>query len=310
MIKKIIITTAAIFSFLLVEAQQDAMFTHYSFNTLAINPAYAGSRDALTITSLYRNQWTGFDGAPVTQTLTMHSPFFNDKVGMGLSIVNDKIGPVNITSLSMDYAYKIKISKKAKLAFGLKGGVNLMQSKIASLRLDQPDDDLFSRNIESNFLPNFGFGIYYYTTRWYAGASTPKLLENNFNTNTALAITELSKEKRHYYFIAGAMIDLAENVRLKPTTFVKITNGAPIEADLTALFVFHDKIEAGSMFRTGDGFGLLFGIYLNDQLRFGYSYDWSFTNRTLKYNGGSHELMLRYDLIYKEKAKIKSPRFF
>jgi type IX secretion system PorP/SprF family membrane protein len=310
MIKRALLTAAALVVFISVKAQQDAMFTHYSFNTLAINPAYAGSRDALTVTSLYRNQWTGFKGAPVTQTLTMHTPFMNDKIGAGLSIVNDRIGPVNTTSVYADYAYKIKITKTARLSMGLKGGLNVMQSRLASLRLDQQDDAAFANNRESKLLPNFGFGLYYYTTRWYAGVSTPKMLENNFQTNTVNGGTGFGSEERHYYFIAGTVIDIAKDVRFKPTTFVKVTNAAPIEADLTMLFIFYDKLEFGPMFRTGDAVGALFGINLTDQWRFGYSYDWSFTNRTFRYNGGSHELMLRYDFIYRDKAKILSPRFF
>ena len=122
--KKIYLVIIALLGIVSINAQQDAMFTHYSFNTLAVNPGYAGTRDALTVTALHRSQWVGFDGAPTTQTLTLHSPIANDKMGLGLSILNDQIGPINTTSAYVDFAYRININEKAKLSFGLKGGIN------------------------------------------------------------------------------------------------------------------------------------------------------------------------------------------
>lgn len=310
--KKIIIVVITLIVSLSSYAQQDAMFTHYMFNTQAINPAYAGSRDALTVTGLHRSQWVGFEGAPVTQTLTLHTPVLNDKLGLGLSVLNDKIGPVQTTSFYADFAYKIKVNQKAKLAFGLKGGLNLRQGEINTLALDETNDVSFANNIESEMLPNFGFGVYYYTSKYYLGLSTPKLLENNFESNTSVGGTDLGSEQRHYFFIAGTVFNLntSGSVKLKPTTFIKVTNGAPIEADLTAMFILQDKFEVGGMYRTGDAVGILLGYNFTNQLRFGYSFDWSFVNETMTYNSGSHEVMLRYDFIYKDKAKIRSPRYF
>ena len=289
-------------------AQQDAMFTHYMFNTQAVNPGYAGTRNALTVTGLHRSQWVGFDGAPITQTLTLHTPVANDKLGLGLSVVNDKIGPINTTSFFVDFAYKFKVSQKGKLSLGLKAGANLMQGALTTLELDQTGDNAFSQNIESQFLPNFGFGAYYYQDTWYVGVSTPRLLENDFKTNSTTG--GVASEKRHYFLIAGAVFKLSNTLKLKPTTFVKVTTGAPIEADLTATFLFKDKLWAGPMFRTGDAVGGLIGYQFTDQLAAGYSYDWSYTNRTFRYNGGSHEIMLRYDFFFNEKKKIRSPRYF
>lgn len=292
--------------------QQDAMFTHYAFNTLAVNPAYAGSRDALTVTALHRSQWVGFAGAPTTQTLTLHSPLFNDQIGMGLSVLNDKIGPVNTTSVYADFAYKLQVSEKGRLAFGLKGGVNLMQAGLTDLSLDEDNDASFSGNIQSQILPNFGFGVYYYTTKWYVGLSTPKLLENDYKTNSTTGNINAGNEKRHFFLIGGTVFNLDETgkIKLKPTTFVKVTQGAPVEADLTGMVIFDDKFEVGAMFRTGDAIGVLLGYNFTNQLRFGYSFDWSYANTTFKYNGGSHEVMLRYDFIYKDQARIQSPRYF
>ena len=290
-------------------AQQDPMYTHYAFNTLAVNPAYAGSREALTLTALHRSQWVGFDGAPVTQTLTLHSPLLNNKLGLGLTITNDNIGPMNFTSFNVDFAYKIKLSENGTLSLGLKGGGNLLQGELTSLSLDQGGDVAFSQGISSRFLPNFGFGAYYYTPTWYVGLSTPKLLQNTYVENMP---TSVSREQRHYYLIAGTVFNLTESekVKLKPTAFVKVTESAPVEADLTAMFILYDKVELGAMYRTGDALGLLLGYDFTPQLRVGYSYDFSYANKTTQYNGGSHEIMIRYDLVFKNKGKIVSPRYF
>ncbi|MDG1476380.1 MAG: type IX secretion system membrane protein PorP/SprF [Vicingaceae bacterium] len=310
--KKIIIIGIALLAGLSTYAQQEAMFTHYMFNTLAINPAYAGSRDALTVTALHRSQWVGFEGAPTTQTLTLHAPVMNEKIGLGLSVFNDKIGPLNTTAIYADFAYKIKVSEKGKLAFGLKGGINLLQGDLNTLQLEDGSDESFTNNIESDMLPNFGFGMYYSTSKWYVGLSTPKLLENTFGDNTSTTSTQVATEQRHYFLIAGTVFNLNKDgsLKLKPTTFVKVTNGAPLEADLTGMVIIKDKIELGAMFRTGDAAGLLVGYNFTEQLRFGYSFDWSYSNETFKYNNGSHEVMLRYDFIFKGKEKIRSPRYF
>ena len=295
---------------LVATAQQDPMFTHYAFNTLAINPAYAGTRDALTITGLHRTQWVDFDGAPITQTITAHTPIFNDKVGLGLSILHDKIGPTSTTSLYFDFAYKIKINARARLSFGLKSGLNFKKTDLTSLQTKDGNDPLFTQDIKSDWLPNFGFGLYYYTDKYYIGVSIPKLLENDFTQNTVTGSTDLASEQMHYFIIGGAAIKLTDEIVLKPTTFIKITNAAPIEADITANFIFMDKFWVGLMYRTGDAVGALTGINITDQLSIGYSFDWSMTNQTFKYNQGSHEIMVRYDFIFVDKKIIRSPRYF
>jgi len=217
---------------------------------------------------------------------------------------------VNTTSFYGDFAYKFQVSEKGKLSLGLKAGMNIMQGNLSSLSLDNQSDQAFSSNIQSALLPNFGFGAYYSTTQWYAGLSIPKLLENNYDNNTATGSTNLGGEKRHYYLIGGAVFSLNDKFKLKPTTFLKVTKSAPLEADLTGMIIYKDLIEGGLMFRTGDAVGVLLGYNVNNQFRLGYSFDWSYTNTTFKYNGGSHELMLRYDFIYKDKGRIQSPRYF
>lgn len=287
-------------------AQQDAMFTHYMNNTLAINPAYAGSRDALTITGLHRSQWVGFDGAPITQTLTFHTPVFTKNTGIGLSILNDKIGPLNNTSFNVDFSYRIKF-EHSYLAFGLKSGINLMKIGLETLDVQDPSDPVFSSDFESAIMPNFGGGVYYYTDRYYLGFSVPKILQNNLIGNT---VEQDLNAVRHYFFIAGAYFNINEDIKFKPTTFVKVAPAAPIEADISGNFIYKDRLMAGVMYRTGDAIGVLFGINLTPVLTLGYSFDWSLINKTGIYNGGSHEIMLRYDFFIIEKKRIRSPRYF
>jgi len=306
--KKLIIITLLLSAFAGLKAQQEAQFSHYSFNTQAINPAYAGSRDALTVTGLHRSQWVGFEGAPITQTLTAHAPILNDKLGLGLSVLNDKIGPTNNTSLFADFAYRLPVSEKGVLAFGLKAGINIAKAGLSDLTTTQGGDQNFSTDISSGLAPNFGAGLYYHTDTWYAGISVPRILENTLGTDSRGG--NIIEEQRHYWFIAGTVFPLSESIKLKPTTFLQVTEGAPIVLDLTGMFIFHEKLELGGLFRTGDAVGVLAGYNVNPQFRIGYSFDYSYTNTTFRYNGGSHEIMLRYDFIFKENKKIISPRYF
>ncbi len=292
-------------------AQQSSMFTHYMYNTLAVNPGYAGSREALTVTALHRSQWVGFAGAPTTQTLTMHSPLINENIGVGLSVLNDKIGPTNNTSIIADFAYRIKLTQKSKLAFGLSAGANIFQANLNTLNIDQPNDAVFQNNVNNKTTPNVGFGLYYSRDRFYAGISAPNLIENSYSeVNVSGGATLIAREQRHYFFIAGGLINLGHNLDFKPTTLVKMTEAAAIQADLTASFIIMKKFMLGGMFRTGDAVGGLVGFDITEQLHVGYSFDWSYGLETSRYNNGSHEVMLRYDFIFSSKNQIHSPRNF
>jgi type IX secretion system PorP/SprF family membrane protein len=305
---KIILLLSLIIITQRLTAQQDAMFTHYMYNTLAVNPGYAGSRDALTVTALHRSQWVGFAGAPMTQTLTLHTPVKRDNIGLGFSFVNDRIGPLNNSSLYADFAYRIKLNEKSKLSIGIKGGVNMIRAKLNQLNLDQANDNSFQVS-DFLFAPNFGAGIYYSHERFYLGLSVPRLLENSYKAGASSSSIAI-KERRHYFFIAGAVFRLSKNLELKPTTLVKMTVGAPIEADFTANFILNKNLHLGAMYRTGDAFGALLGYNITEQLFLSYSFDWSYGLKTITYHGGSHELMLRYDFVYNVKQKIRSPRYF
>lgn len=310
-LKTIILVMALTIVSLVVNAQQSPMYTHYMYNTLAVNPAYAGSRDALTITALHRSQWVGFKGAPSTQTLTLHTPLVNQHIGLGLSVLNDKIGPSNNTSIFVDFAYIMKLNAKCKLALGVSAGMNIFQAQLSTLHVEQENDPVYQSNINHRITPNFGFGAYFYREHFYAGISVPALLQNSYSVAKMLDGTSLiAKEKRHYFFITGAMIKMAPNLAFKPTMLVKVTPAAPIEADITASFVIMRKLLVGVMYRTGDAVGGLVGLDITDQLHIGYSFDWSYGLKTSKYNYGSHELVLRYDFIFSSQKQIYSPRNF
>lgn len=309
-IKKIIAAAVLTLAGIASYAQQVPMYTHYMYNTLSVNPAYAGSRDALTVTALHRSQWVGFEGAPMTQTLTMHTPLPNQHIGLGLSVMNDRIGPINNTSAVADFAFRMQIAEKSKLALGVSGGANIFQAGLRSLQLDEQNDPVFQNSINNQITPNVGFGTYYSRERFYAGVSVPNLLENSYSEIQSNGTTLIGKEQRHYFLIAGAVLNLTDNLAFKPTTLVKVTAAAPIQADLTASFIIMKKLLLGAMFRTGDAFGGLIGVDVIEQFHIGYSYDWSYGLETAKYNQGSHEIVLRYDFVHFDKNQIHSPRYF
>lgn len=280
-------------------AQQEYMFTHYMFNKMAINPGFTGTEDALSITGIHRSQWVAFEGAPTTQNITAHMPIEGKNFGVGLGISNDQIGPTQNIGINGNFAYHLKVNEEATLGLGLRAGINFFSNKLTSLKTVNTNDVAFAENISNKMLPNVGFGAFYYTDKYFAGISTPKLLQNNLDVNdptgTSLAIAH---EKRHYFLMGGSIFDLTSDgqFKIKPTTLIKITGGAPIQLDLTGNVIYKEQISAGLSWRTGDAIGLLLGYNFNKDFSVGYSFDFSYTNTTFNYNGGSHEIMLQYNI--------------
>lgn len=304
--KKIIIIIAFLISTMWAFAQQEAMYTHYMYNTISINPAYAGSRDALSMTLLNRSQWVGIEGAPKTMSFNAHSPIGALNTSLGLSLINDNIGVTNSLSTYIDYSFKVKVSDEANLYLGLKAGFDKIDDSLNDLISENPSDVAFDQNYESSLMPNFGFGLYYKTNRYYVGASVPRLLKYKYGES--IASSDFKSGQQHFYLIGGAIFDLNETWQLKSSTFVKGTKGAPIEADITAKAIFNKKIWVGVNYRTNDAVGFLAGIYINPQLAVGYAYDYSYDN--MKSFASSHEILITYDLIFNNNSKIISPRFF
>ena len=292
-------------------AQQDAMFTYYMFNHQAVNPAYVGSRQIINATMLNRSQWTGFSGAPWSHTISLNAPLLNESMGFGFSFSNDVVGPAVLNNLTLDLSYHLKFNNSDhRLSFGLKAGGNHTRLDLNNLTLDNQNDPVFDPNNTGKFMPNYGFGLYYYTPKWYAGFSSPHMVNYEFNAT-----------QRHYFLIGGGIIKINEDIKLRPSTYLKITQNAPITLDLTGLAILKDRMWVGLALRApvglfiptnnkGGGLGLLAGVNLSNQLSVGYSFGYSVGNQTFRYNGGTHEISLRYDYLYKEKKIIKSPRYF
>lgn len=287
-------------------AQQDPLFTQYMFNTLSINPAYAGSADMLSATAIYRKQWVNFDGAPTTQTVTLHSPLRNESISIGGTVVNDSHGPVDQLGIYADISYRIFLGQ-SKLAFGLKGGINLFQANLLDLSPLEADDPAFANNITNKTMPNFGFGMMWYSERYMVGISAPKLLSNKL-IDGDLPDFQDNKERQHFFLIAGYVWDINPYLKFKPTILLKGVDGAPPGVDLTANFLLYDKFWIGGMYRWEDAVGALLQYEINNKFKVGYSYDFTLSDIG-DYSSGSHEIMLGFDL-YKPITGDKSPRYF
>lgn len=295
-------------------AQQDAQYTQYMYNTMSVNPAYAGSRGQLSIAALYRSQWVGLDGAPKTQTLNLHSPIRNSKLGYGISIVNDNIGDgvVQETYFDAVVSYTLDVSQEGKLSFGLKAGGSLLNLDFQGLR-NFDNEPIQGNDIDNNFSPNIGLGLYYHTNVFYAGLSAPNLLESDYFDNSqrdSNSVQFLSTERINFYLITGYVIDLSYNTKFKPALLTKVVSGAPLQVDLSASFLFNEKFSLGAAYRWDAAVSALFGFQLSDQLMIGLAYDRETTELgSQAFNDGSFEVFLRFELI-KSFQRLVSPRFF
>jgi type IX secretion system PorP/SprF family membrane protein len=285
-----------------LKAQQDPQFTQYFDNALFVNPAYAGSTGMLSATTIHREQWVGFEGRPSSTTLSLHSPLSYQSVGLGLTAVRDVIGPLSQTMFYGDFSYSLKLTSKTKLAFGLKAGLNLINSTTSTLQTTQSGDANLSNDMRNRINPNFGFGIYYHAPRFFAGISTPKLIEQSIDG------TETNKEKRHYFAIVGAVFPVSQEWKIRPTSQVKATIGAPISIDLSVSGIYRDKIWLGTMYRLNAAFGVFAQYQITPSFRVGLASDFS-TTQIRKYNYGTYELLLSYDFKF-NKQGVRSPRYF
>ncbi|MFH7019267.1 type IX secretion system membrane protein PorP/SprF [Flavobacterium sp. FlaQc-47] len=286
-------------------AQQDAQFTQYMYNTININPAYAGSRGVMSVFGLYRTQWVGLDGAPETSSFSVNTPVGNN-VGLGVSLINDKIGPTNENNLSADFSYSIPTSATAKLSFGIKGSANLFKLDPTKLTPEDQGDPQF-QDFRNKFTPNIGAGVYWHTDKAYVGLSVPNFIQTNRYDDNDVAIY---KDKINYYFIAGYVFDLDryETIKFKPAILTKMVEGSPLQVDASANFMFNDKFVIGVAYRWSASVSALAGFQITDALYLGYAYDRE-TTKLVNYNSGSHEIFLRFEFLNKY-GRITSPRFF
>lgn len=294
-------------------AQQDAQYTQYMYNTIVVNPAYAGSRGVLNFTGLHRSQWVGLDGAPRTQTLSIHSPL-GERVGLGGSIVHDEIGPTQETYANIDFAYAIPTGEKGKLAFGIKGGLRIFDVNFNRLDIFQSGDFALTNNIEDQLSPTIGVGLFYYTDKFYLGFSAPNLLETSHldrdKLGNSASSSQLAEERVNYYLTAGRTFDITDNVKFKPAIFSKLVLGAPLQVDVSANFLLYEKLTLGAAYRWSAALSALIGFQISDTTMIGFAYDRETTELgNSQINDGSYEIFMRFELFRKAR-RIITPRFF
>jgi type IX secretion system PorP/SprF family membrane protein len=291
-------------------AQQDAQYTQYMYNTIVVNPAYAGSRQAFSVFALHRTQWVGLEGAPVTNSLSINTPFNDSKVGLGLSFVNDQIGPSVENNIAVDFSYTIPLSYKYKMSFGLKGSANLLDVDFTKLDYYPGSPVVYENNIDNKFSPNVGVGFYLHSDNSYIGISAPNLIETQHYDRESISssTSHIATEKINYYLIAGYVFDLNPDLKLKPSLITKYVQGSPLQVDVSANFMMNDKFVAGLAYRWSAAVSAMVGFQASQSWFIGYSYDFD-TTELAKYNSGSHEIFLRFEL-FNAYDKITSPRFF
>lgn len=304
--KKYIIAFILVVNYFNGFSQQDAQYTQYMYNTMSVNPAYVGSRGVLSLTALHRSQWVGIDGAPKTQTLNVHSPI-GEKVGLGLSIVNDKLGPTQETYFDVAFSYTINTSDTGKLSFGIKGGANLLDVNFNQLSRFQEETTGLDSNIENKFSPNIGAGIYYHTDKFYLGLSVPNILQTEHFKNSTVSV---AKERVNYYLITGYVFDLNSDWQFKPAVLGKLVSGAPLQVDISANFWYKEKVTLGAAYRWSAAWSAMAGFQITDSIMLGLAYDKEITDLgNTSFNDGSFEALLRFEL-FNNYNKVISPRFF
>ncbi|WP_256006504.1 MULTISPECIES: PorP/SprF family type IX secretion system membrane protein [Pedobacter] len=304
---KTIFTATLLAATLGLKAQQDPMYTQYMFNTLAINPAYAGSRNVVSATALYRNQWTGIEGAPRTGTLTLDAPVYDKTIGLGIQLVTDRLGITQTNGAVFSGAYRIRMDQ-GTLAFGIQGNVLQYRADYTSVNLNTGAyDPAFSYNI-NKVLFNFGTGVYYNSDRFYVGLSAQDIAKNRLTEFESPNSDLRNTQYMHLFLASGYVFDLDDDFKFKPSFLIKGVKGAPVEADINATLWIKDVVGIGAQYRTSADIAGLIEVQASPQIRIGYSYDYS-TTALRNFNSGSHEIMLRYEFGF-GGGRILSPRYF
>lgn len=293
-----------------VQAQQDPHYTQYMYNMSVMNPAYAGSKENLSMGLLYRKQWVEIEDAPTTATFFGHSAV-GKNVGLGLSVISDKIGPVEENNIYGDFSYTIQLGGEHKLAFGLKTGLTFHKVGLFSdvySSLPDADDPAFQENINNTYF-NIGTGLFYYTDKYYLGFSVPNMLKSkHLDLRVNGDEYEFGSEASHFFLTGGYVFDLNENIKFKPFFMLKSAFNVPASLDLSTNFLFNQKFEVGATYRLDDSFGAMVNYAVLPNLRIGYAYDHIVSDLKVT-TPSSHEIILLYDLNFPKKVS-SSPRFF
>lgn len=298
--KKILIQVGLLVVTGICYSQQDAMFTQYMDNQIYVNPGYTGSKECLQAGLLHRQQWVGFKGAPSSTTLSLHTPTKYRSLAIGIDLMNDKIGPIDRLSANIDVAYRLMFKNGSKLSLGLKGGIDSYSGNIKEI--DATGQDPLAVNLNNAVSPNFGVGAYYFSNRWFIGASVPRI-----SSNLSKRIGGLD-DARHIFAIAGCVLNVSENFKLRPTTQLRLAEGSPMSLDLSLAGIFSDKFWLGGMYRLNESVGGFIQYEFAQQFKIGYAIDVP-TNVLRGQTSGSHEVLLTYTLKKSQKGLI-SPRYF
>ncbi|GEP49963.1 membrane protein [Flavobacterium noncentrifugens] len=292
-------------------AQQDPHYTQYMYNMSVVNPAYAGSKESLSGGVLYRKQWVDIEDAPSTGTFFLHSPV-GKNVGLGISFIDDRIGPVQEDNVYADFSYTLNLGGEHKLAFGLKGGATFHKvglfSDIGNGNVPDADDPAFSENVSRTYM-NIGSGVFYYTKKYYVAFSVPNMLKSkHLDLDRSGDKLKFGSESLHYFLTGGYVFDLSPNTKLKPSAMVKSAFNAPVSVDGSLNVMFFDKLELGATYRLDDSFGGMVNFAITPNLRIGYAYDHIISDLKVT-TPASHEVMLLFDLNFPKKVS-QSPRYF
>lgn len=305
--KKLYFIAILALAFTELRAQQDPHYTQYMYNMSVMNPAYAGSKESLSGGLLYRAQWVEISGAPTTGTFFIHSPVGRN-VGLGLSVVSDKIGPVEENNVYGDFSYTLNLGGEHRLAFGLKAGLTMhkidFNTIYPTLPTPSPQDPFSAANPNSTFL-NLGTGVFYYTNKYYVALSVPNMLKSKYLDFNG---REYGTDVIHYFLTGGYVFDLNPNLKFKPSALIKSSIDAPTSFDVSANFMMYDKLELGATYRLEDSFGAMVNFAITPGLRIGYAYDHIISDLNVV-TPASHEVMLLFDLNFPKKVS-QSPRYF
>lgn len=306
---RIILTTALLLLAGLAYSQQEAQYTQFMFNKLYYNPAYAGAKESLCFSAIYRNQWLGIDGAPQTATFNVHAPIWKKRMGLGLSVTNDQIGLSNRWNFDFNYAYRIALKNESTLSIGLRGSLSYMSIRWNDAQLTQTIDQSVPAGENSKMLPNFGAGVYYQARKWYVGFSIPRLFRNRIDFNTNNQATIEPELTQHYFLTGGVSIDIAKNVSLQPNVMLKYVPNTPFDADINLSVVFFEKVLFGVTYRVGDSVDGILQWRIVPQFTLSAAYDFTLTPLQ-SYNSGSFEVMVQYCLCCQKGKRLHNPRFF
>jgi len=300
---KIVISIFLLGFFFQVQAQHNPQFTHFMFNKLLYNPAYAGNRDALATSAVYRNQWIGIDGAPTTVNFNVHTPFAGKRAGIGLSIVADKIGVVNTTFANLSYNYRVQVGEHSKLSLGISGRLEHGRMDLSNVNAHDGDDDFIMDDMTRSVQPNFGLGLFLSSKNYYVGVSLPTVLENSLYTDAGF-----ESVYRTFYAMGAVVFNMSENVKFKPSVLLSYNKNAPFDMDLNASFLFMDALWLGATYRLDDSIDALVQYQFSPSLRAGMAFDFT-TSELNAYTSGGYEIMLEY-IFNKDGKQLTNIRYF